>query len=294
MVTIEADSYLIPDEPIYQFNWIAVSANFEGGTEGKRSIAISTTPKPTALATNNMNDEPCIFEPMIFETQSTDTLLDYIWKFGSDSEPNEATTRGPHSVVFNKTGVKFGGLTITNDGGTDQITFFINVRDELEAKETELIKEGGGDDTFKSKITGATTYTWDFGDGHTGTGKTVSHTYTESGTFTVTLLAENACGMVTETDQVSINLTNVNDLTEKDFAISPNPNQGDFDITLPDLEGNSVNIQLIASDGRLIDSKRFDITLPGQKVTWNDVSSGLYFLKFTVGQKEISRRLIVE
>ncbi len=42
--------------------------------------------------------------------------------------------------------------------------------------------------------TGGSSYAWDFGDGATGTGKTVQHTYTGGGTFTVTLTVENEAG----------------------------------------------------------------------------------------------------
>jgi PKD repeat protein len=37
------------------------------------------------------------------------------------------------------------------------------------------------------------TYTWDFGDGGTGTGANVSHVYAAAGTYTVTMVAANAC-----------------------------------------------------------------------------------------------------
>ena len=294
MVTIESDSFLLPNDPIYDFNWVAVSANFADGTEGKRSIAISTIPPPTALATNDKNEKPCLFEAVVFESQSTDTLLEYNWQFGTNSEPNEASTIGPHSVVYSKTGPNIAGLTISNEGGTDQIFFILNVQDALESKPTELIKEGGGEYTFKSKINGANTYTWDFGDGNNGTGKTISHTYTESGTYTITLEAENSCGIVTEIDEVSINLTSINDLTERDFAITPNPNHGDFEVVLPDLEGNDVNIQLISIDGKLVDSRHLSSTSIGQKVVWNSVSKGIYILKFRIGQREVSKKMIVE
>ncbi len=41
--------------------------------------------------------------------------------------------------------------------------------------------------TYASSSEAASTYTWDFGDGSTATGATVSHRYTASGTFTVVL-----------------------------------------------------------------------------------------------------------
>lgn len=47
------------------------------------------------------------------------------------------------------------------------------------------------------------TYEWDFGDGTTGTGQQASHTYTDPGTYTVTLTARNEAG----TDTRSITIT---------------------------------------------------------------------------------------
>lgn len=294
MATIEADSFLLPNDPLFQFNWVAVSANFANGTEGKRSIAITTTPPPRALATNDKNNKPCIFEEVVYETQSTDTLLQYNWQFGTNSEPNEAFTRGPHSVIYTKTGPNFAGLTLTNDGGMDQTFFVLSVQDQLEVESTEVIKEGGGEYTFKSKINGANSYAWDFGDGNTGFGKNISHTYTESGIYTITLEAENSCGIVTVFDEVNINLTSIDDLSENDFEILPNLNHGDFMVVLPDLEGNELRIQLLSVDGKLIDSKRINSATKGGTVAWNSTPKGVYFLKFRVGQREITKKVIVD
>ena len=47
------------------------------------------------------------------------------------------------------------------------------------------------------------TYTWDFGDGTTGTGATASHVYREVGTYTVTLTATNAIGSDTRSITVT-------------------------------------------------------------------------------------------
>src|SRR5690606_5264725 len=43
------------------------------------------------------------------------------------------------------------------------------------------------------------TYSWDFGDGTTGTGREVSHTFTDPGTYTVTLTVSNETGSDTRT-----------------------------------------------------------------------------------------------
>ena len=44
--------------------------------------------------------------------------------------------------------------------------------------------------------TGATTYTWDFGDGNTGSGQTVSNTYSNDGMYSVLLLGYNSNGVL--------------------------------------------------------------------------------------------------
>jgi PKD repeat protein len=44
---------------------------------------------------------------------------------------------------------------------------------------------------------GATSWSWDFGDGHTSTAQNPSHLYTDPGTFTVTLTASNSNGSST-------------------------------------------------------------------------------------------------
>ncbi len=52
--------------------------------------------------------------------------------------------------------------------------------------------------------TGATAFAWDFGDGNTSTEVSPSHTYTDEGTYTVTLIATNTCGADTLTQSFPV------------------------------------------------------------------------------------------
>lgn len=47
-------------------------------------------------------------------------------------------------------------------------------------------------------------YRWDFGDGHTGSGRIASHTYTISDTYTVSMSAENCAGNLHTSQQVMV------------------------------------------------------------------------------------------
>jgi large repetitive protein len=48
------------------------------------------------------------------------------------------------------------------------------------------------------------TYSWDFGDGKTGTGRITTHKYTTAGDFTATVTATNSAGNAAAITQVTI------------------------------------------------------------------------------------------
>ena len=60
-------------------------------------------------------------------------------------------------------------------------------------------------------------YLWDFGDGTVGTGNQVTHTYTQGGSYLVTLTVEN-CGLQSSfTATVTFSGTGLNELVESSF-----------------------------------------------------------------------------
>jgi PKD repeat protein len=48
------------------------------------------------------------------------------------------------------------------------------------------------------------TYTWDFGDGGTGNGESVTHVYATAGEYTATVTATNSLGFEVATTEVTI------------------------------------------------------------------------------------------
>ncbi|MBC8753388.1 PKD domain-containing protein [Kordia sp. YSTF-M3] len=58
------------------------------------------------------------------------------------------------------------------------------------------------DYTFANLSTSATTYSWDYGDGNTSTDVDGANTYPGEGTYTVTLTASDALGVVSESTQI--------------------------------------------------------------------------------------------
>ncbi|NNF03937.1 MAG: PKD domain-containing protein [Rhodothermales bacterium] len=136
--------------------------------------------------------------------------VDMMWRFGDGGSASGPTvshafdTEGTYDVVF----------TATNGGGkaSDSMTCSVVVEDPcVEAEIVSMSASNMNPDTqtsvrFSANITGspATAIRWDFGDGNTATGASPSHTFSEPGTYTVTLEVENCGGTVTRTITVTV------------------------------------------------------------------------------------------
>lgn len=82
-----------------------------------------------------------------------------------------------------------------------------------------------GDIQFTDNSSNApTSWLWDFGDGNTSTSQNPSHTYTTSGTYTVSLTATNAFG---SDDEIKTSYLNINLSGATPIAASCNPQTGD-------------------------------------------------------------------
>ena len=87
--------------------------------------------------------------------------------------------------------------------------------------------------TFNGSASGTApiSYAWTFGDGGTGSGATVTHTYTSAGTYTVAMTASNACGTQTVQHTVIVQPVVVNTLHLNILKINKtNPQPGVYKI----------------------------------------------------------------
>ncbi len=119
-------------------------------------------------------------------------IVDYSWDFGDGDTATGVTV----SHSYPASGAYSVTLTVTdNDGATDSVTVTETVRNESPvANFTESAHTVFIDETISFNATesydpdGAIVdYLWDFGDGNTATGITVSHAYADNGSYVVTL-----------------------------------------------------------------------------------------------------------
>lgn len=141
-----------------------------------------------------------------FSSASTGNPTTVDWDFGDGTTARGADVRHAWAAP----GTYTVTLTVANRAGRDRATLTVTVAPAAQAPTARFsssasIVETGTAVTFTSTSTGdPTSLSWDFGDGTTGTGATVSKTYARPGSYTVRLTASNAVGTSATTRTVSV------------------------------------------------------------------------------------------
>lgn len=154
------------------------------------------------------------------DSDSGGYIVSYEWDFGDGSNP---TTTEDSAIIYNYPSsdsytVK---LTVTdNEGATDQDEIIVLVEDNNPIY-PPYADAGGPYFTFLGSPTNfdgtnstdtdgiIMSYTWEFGDGNTGTGSTVEHTYSEVGIYDVTLTVTDDDG-ATDNDTATVHVCEIN------------------------------------------------------------------------------------
>ena len=274
-------------------SWVSVSAVYPNGSESLRARAISSTLAPSVTITNDAEDEPCLNQPVIYQEELVGANVEYNWQFGTTGTPTESSSPGPVAVIYTSKGPAVTALTVTNEGGQDQDFKLLTVIDKPQDGSFDIDVVTAAQITYEANVPDADTYMWDFGDGNTGEGETVSHTYTENGLFEVTLVASNKCGSITRKDEINIFITtSTEDFTEENFTISPNPSDGNVEISFPS-EGTNLELTITSMEGKLVRKITSD-QMKGSSILIQDIPSGLYSVQLRNGQRVMSRRLVVK
>ena len=189
--------------------WIALTAALAG-------CALFNAP-PTAIFSATPTSGPSPLTVALNAAASSDSggrIVTYDWSFGDGHTGSGASTSHTYTMEGTFTVV----LTVTdNYGATDTETADIEVLAPLNDPPTAAFTAAPTAGTPPLTVqfnAGASSdpdgtidsYAWDFGDGSTGTGLTVTHTYTSAGVFVVLLTVTDDGGSTDTTDQ-SITVT---------------------------------------------------------------------------------------
>ena len=146
---------------------------------------------------------------------------------------------------------------------------------------------------FTNSSTDATSYSWDFDDGSTGTDPNPTHTYAANGTYTVALIATNSCGSDTTSDDVTIVGVFIGTVdNDMQFSVYPNPSEGVFTIALSDNSGKPNTVKIYDLSGKNV----FEETLSGTVQKQLDLSAlpkGIYTLHLSSEKSNGVKKLVI-
>lgn len=159
---------------------------------------ISFTAEAVIALTNNLITE-CAPLTFTFDNNSLNATT-YSWNFGDGSPLSSEVTPThtfPNPGFYNVVLIASNPLAC-NLADTATVTLTVLPSTPLTANFTEILP--GICDPYTVQFNAATAsnitnYEWDFGDGATGTGSSVSHTYASAGVYSVSLTVSNPTGI---------------------------------------------------------------------------------------------------
>lgn len=176
-----------------------IATNACGSDTAQQTVAIL---RPPVAGINNGPATGCAALEVIFSASPQGPGLSYQWIFEGGSPDSSAD---PNPVVsYSTPGVYDVTLIVSNAAGADTLTQndYVTVTSIPTAGFSSTVN--GFDVQFINTSINAASSNWNFGDGESSTELTPLHTYAESGTYIVTLTAENACGQSIAVDTVVI------------------------------------------------------------------------------------------
>ena len=167
-------------QPVHTYqnggNYAVVMVASLGTCSDTASLSISVTGSPSASF--NVPMSVCLGTPAVF--QNTSSNGSYTWNFGDGTAP--VFTSSP-SHIYTSSGSFFVSLTVNNNGCIDSVAQVLVVN-ALPTVNFTASATSGCDSlqvVFNSISSGGNIFSWNFGDGGTGMGATVTHNYNTSG-----------------------------------------------------------------------------------------------------------------
>jgi PKD repeat protein len=194
-----------------------------GNSNVSREINVQSPTAPVAGFVQDVTAGP---SPLTvkFTNQSTGNITSQQWNFGD----GESSTEASPTHIFQAVGTYNVILTVTGPGGSTSVTRQITVQNpSIPAPLAGLVAsatEGDAPLTVQFDATDSSgqidTYNWDFGDGQTGNGQVVTHTYTTPGPYQASLTVVGPGGQAKAS--VTINVTQQPDAPTAAFTASTN------------------------------------------------------------------------
>ncbi len=205
---------------------VTLTVTDDDGATSTTSQNILVNMPPTVSFSISPGD-PNPGETVDFTDQSSDldgTISSYSWDFGDGST---STNQNP-SHSYSSSGFYTVTLTITDDDGTTNalsqtVEVSANTSPKADFTFSPQFPLVGETVYFSDQSTDSvgtiSSYSWDFGDGSTGSGSRVSHSYGSDGSYTVTLTVTDDDGVSSSVSK-TLNVTKLQTIFSDSFERS--------------------------------------------------------------------------
>jgi PKD repeat protein len=253
------------------------------------SVTFQVTNGTTAVADFTGPSSACVGAPVTFQRLGTNSgVMQVNWIFGDGSFSTDTAMQVAH--IYTQAGTYTVTLSVTSvECGLSRDEHLIRVYDAPPTLSGLSVNPSGLSISYSVSASDYDQIVWDFGDGNTATGVlSGTHTYATSGTYTVRVMAINACD--TSESSVTIVVTGLALGRSGGWLVYPNPTRQEVFIAHPSYQGE-VRVEVYDLMGRLVQAEEIS-AYPGRMRL--NLPNGLYTLRLISREGVATTKLLVE
>ena len=241
-------------------------------------VNVSSAPTPTINASATA---ACSGETVTLTASTADS---YLWSNNATTQAIQVTETGNFTV------------TTTNSDACDGVGASAPTAVTFTATPTAAgsFTVNGNVVTFSNSSTGATSYSWDFGDFTNSSASAPVHAFAANGSYTVELTAIN--GNCTDTQSFTVAITvSLEELAGvENINVYPNPATESFVVAFDNQNNQAVTIEMIDQMGRTIQSNTIEQSgVQVSEFNTMNVSNGMYSIRISSNGNSLTKRMVV-
>jgi hypothetical protein len=260
------------------YSVIVIDTNGCTASSVATTVNVSNAPAPTVSSSAT---QACSGETVTLTSSTADS---YSWSTGETTQTIQVTATGTVTVTTTNADACAGV------GASAPVTVTFTQTPSAQGAYTT----SGNVATFTNTSTGATGYSWDFGDFSNSSAAAPVHAFASNGSYSVVLTAIN--GNCTDTTVLTVAITvSVEELIGLgNINVYPNPASESITVSFDNQLGNSIEISLIDALGRSVVSESIQsLGLNELALNLSSISNGMYTLQLTSNNNIVTRKVSV-